>query len=417
MIAGGLLLAGLALWLGVREAASSARQTAGNSGNDRKASAHFPGENNGSPARKTKASDRSQEVRKATHAPERLREFLLAPMEIRGLTLQAALAKLVEAYEDACLISGENPLRLRFTLPPGFDARVNANLGGSLDNSIRLLGGLAGLIVRRDGAEYIFEIPEALADGQPRQMQVPPDFGSQLQRLAGIIGADPSEAPRSTLQETLASLGILNDPGAVRLSGFITLTTPNTKDYAILKALLNSVSADSPLQYLIQPKIVSIPAGTDIDIPAEALDTAGIQSFMRELAKQRGVELMTMPNTTARSGQVANIDIVRELVVPADASGQSFETHDTGVKLGITSTGIGFGQQLDMNLSIVTGDIDPATGRAKINVDASIEESAAWSPDTGARSFVQTHPDGSRTVVLVTTTRVDATGRPMKEPD
>ncbi len=415
MIAGGLLLAGLALWLGVREAVSSARRTAGDSGNDRQAAVHFPGESDGSPARKTKVSDRT-EVRRATHVPERLREFLLPPMEIRGLSLQAALAKLLAAYEDACLISGESPLRLKFTLPPGFDARVNANLGNSnLDGSIRLLAGLAGLTVRRDGAEYLFEIPEAFSDGQPRKIEVPPDFGSQLQRLVGITSVDSSEVPRSTLQETLARLGILNNPGAVRLTG-LTLTTPDAKDHAILKALLNSMASDSPIQYRVEPKIVSIPAGTDIDIPEGTLDTAGMGVFMRELATRRGVDLLTMPSATARPGETANIDIIRELIAPTDASGQEFETHETGVKLGITATGIGFGQQLDVNFSAVTGDIDPATGLAKISVDASIEESA-WSPDAAARPLVQTHPDGSRILVLVAPTLVDATGRPMKEPD
>lgn len=74
---------------------------------------------------------------------------------------------------------------------------------------------------------------------------------------------------------------------------------------------------------------------------------------------------------------------------------------------------LGLGHQLDVNLSDTSGDVDDATGEASITERVAIQ-SNGFSGDSATRVQVQTRPDGSRAVLLVTPTLIDPTGRPAR---
>lgn len=401
--ASALLLVLLALWLmpGVAERDAGSADASGAPG--KRASWMLPDQE---PARGrvAKVSERAAEAPRATHLPGRLRDFLLPPVEIDGLSLEEALARLVAAYQEACWISGERPVRLKFSVPSGAATRLTVKLGNaSLDGSVRMLAGLAGLTVRRDEAEYVFELPESGDDPALRKIEVPPDFLFRLKALTGGVFSHDPFAPLE-LRPLLESLGSRIDPAAVSLSG-MTLTARDAETHAALKALVDGISAGggTPAQVMLETRIAKMPAGA---VP----DEAGMRGFLDRLAAGEIADARILPGVTARLGETADIRLVSELIVPTNDAGTAFGKHEIGTKLGIRTTGVAFGQRLEVNYSDT--DFDAASGKVEIRENASIDDSG-YTPDTMARSFVQTHPDGSRTVLLVTPTFVDATGRPL----
>jgi hypothetical protein len=77
---------------------------------------------------------------------------------------------------------------------------------------------------------------------------------------------------------------------------------------------------------------------------------------------------------------------------------------------------LGFGHRLQSDLTVTAGEVDPATGRASIDRQAAIS-CDAFATDAGTVVKVQTHPDGSRTVLMVTPLLIDASGAPVREPE
>ena len=74
---------------------------------------------------------------------------------------------------------------------------------------------------------------------------------------------------------------------------------------------------------------------------------------------------------------------------------------------------LGLGHKVDVNYTDTTGSVDPATGEASITERAAIH-SNGFSGDSATRVQVQTRPDGSRAVLLVTPMLTDPTGRPAR---
>gem|GEM_PF-4640660 len=75
---------------------------------------------------RTKVANREPAGPRATHAPERLKEFMLPEVVIDGLTLGEALQKLMGVYEETCGKTGETPLRRRLRGNPRENRRNSA---------------------------------------------------------------------------------------------------------------------------------------------------------------------------------------------------------------------------------------------------------------------------------------------------
>ena len=75
---------------------------------------------------------------------------------------------------------------------------------------------------------------------------------------------------------------------------------------------------------------------------------------------------------------------------------------------------LGFGHEVALNYTDTTGDVDASTGKANINKRTDMTDSG-FASDGGTRLVVLTRADGSRTLLLVTSTLIDATGRPVSD--
>ncbi|MEO5716198.1 MAG: hypothetical protein ABIT37_22145 [Luteolibacter sp.] len=275
----------------------------------------------------------------------------------------------------------------------------------------------------RQNREYRFELVPGEGKQVSRELQVAPDFNTALNVMAGVSNspdpdpfADQKPIVQKTVSECLAALGLDLDPSTqvtLAASGKLTLETDSAADAAAISDLAKSLSEQKPTQTKIIPTILEIPAGsawTPSDVTH--MTVAEVQTVLREMAQTNGAELKTMPSLTALNGQAGTIEITREVIYPTDDSGDHFETRNVGQVVTVRSNFLGFGHGLRMSFTDTTGGLDPATGKAAFNKRTDMADTG-FSSDGGSRFIVQTRPDGSRTVMLLNSTLIDATGRPI----
>jgi hypothetical protein len=324
------------------------------------------------------------------------------------------LRKVLTAYQDACRRSGETPLALRFVVPPGNYRKLQLRLSArSFKTSVQLLATLSGMKVTRDELEYRFTRIENERRTTKRTLDVPPDFQSALQW--DLNHSD--QTAQAPLRDVLARLGLELDPSthlALGGDGKLTLETNNSADTAAISTLVRTLVEQRPLQQKFTTKVVELAADATWTLPdlAQMNDTQ-VQLFMREMAQKQGTDLMTMPSIIARSGQSAAIEMTRKLIVPTDETETAFETHNLGHVMHLQGSALGFGHDLALDYTNTTGDIDPATTKPVIRKQTEVKD-AGFSSNGGTRFVVQTRPDGSRAIVLVTSTWIDTTGRPLE---
>ena len=372
---------------------------------------------------RTKLGNREAAGPRATHAPERLKEFMLPEVAIDGLTLGEALRKLMGVYDDACKKTGETPLRLTFDIPPGTTRKLHLRLGGrNFTSSVQLLAALSGMTASRNGLAYQFK--PLIDERKPlsRSIQVPPGISSLLGELSGVETAAKSPfetevTPRIPVSELVRKLISDLDPStrlSLSASGMLNLETTSTADAAAVSALFQSLSdRKPPLQHKFSSMVVNLAAGAEWTPPdVSQMTDAQLQLFMRGMAQTQGTELTTLPSITSRKGQSGTVEIIREWIVPKDDSGEAFETHDVGQVMHIQGSALGFGHDIAFDYTDTTAEVDPETGKPDFNKRIDVKDSG-FSSDNGTRFVVHARPDGSKSVVLVTSTMIDATGRPI----
>lgn len=440
-----LLVALICLYRGADHIARS-KQT--NVTNNRTSSSPAADQNAETTGLPTKVSDRpaSPGVH-ATHRPHQLKKFYLPEVEIDGLPLKAALAKLQAAYENVCRESGEIPLSLTFVVPPEATRPLTVKTGiRNLDGAIHLVAAMSGLKVSRTGSEYAFTAPKESGETVKKSFKLPPDFFadpssketdpfaevpvlpegmSPSEHLAtlfdkkddDIIWTDPDEPAQLSPADYFASKGIALDPDTKLIrnaDGTLQLETTSAADRIAIEGMIDLAVNDVPVQHKMETRMVQISADTDWTPPdLSQLDAAGVAQLMRQLDQSKGVEIVVQPDITARSGENAKIEIIREVIQPPRTPDEGYRKDDVGVVVNFRPTPYGFGSHVDLNFSekVIVAD-GPESDPFRIVERTSIADSS-FSGDGNANMHVQTHPDGSRSVVFVTPTLIDATGQPL----
>lgn len=412
------ILAGIWVWQGKHSnsSQSDAREHAKSS----LAYAELAAHEDGSGPLRTKVVNRESESIRFTHSPERLREFMLPALDIEEMHLEAALGKLKMAYDEACRKSGETPLPLTFSINPGENRKLTVHLPvGSFKSSVQLLATLSEMKVSRKGTAYQFRPIENEPKTVHRNLEVPPDFQSTLNEIAGrnVTSSDPFAVPQLSIQENLEGLGLISPSTKVSLAanGELTMESQNSADAEVLSDLVRNFDDQVPLQVRHETKIVEIPSGSDWTPPGNPnLTAAGMDAVMRGLAQTNGAELKTLPSITSRYGQDANIEIIRELIYPTDVSNTKFESRNIGKVLKIHTNPVAFGNEVEFDYTdTVAESIDAAVSEAPIQTRTQMSE-ISYVDDAGTRMVVQTRTDGSRTVLFIGTQKIDAAGLPIE---
>lgn len=356
---------------------------------------------------RTKASLRGKTIRVPTHLPARLKDFILPDLAIRG-DLRTALRQVEAAYQDACARTGETPLPLKFDLPPGNGPTLHLDLtSSSFSSSVKLLTALAGMQVTLEELTYRFEPLPDEGIATKTQVPAPPDLANRLEKMAGVgVSQD--------LEQTLAALGVTLDPTTrmeLSSNGLLTVETDRPADAATISELIRTLGSERPFQMKFVAKTLELPAGTKWTAPnVSRMNDDEVQAMVRELAQMRGVDLMIIPSTTARNGEAAKIEIIRELLWE-DSPGV-FKQQPVGVVVDFKGNALGLGQDLDFHYSDTSGRIDPATAKPAITTHADIADTAFVS-NGGTLFRVENRPDGSKRLLLMTAIKIDATGRPI----
>ncbi|MCF7789921.1 MAG: SLBB domain-containing protein [Prosthecobacter sp.] len=152
-------------------------------------------------------------------------------------------------------------------------------------------------------------LPLALA------MSVSANAKAMHQRLANLIHPDRSRQTYTPLQKLTLLL-----PAVVGAFGLAGLTACRKAEPVV------------PKQILVMSRFVSIPmdspvlaeAGLTLDGNKSGLQSLGIlneehaNNLLRKLSQQKGVDLMSTPSVTTRSGQKATVEVVREFIYPTE---------------------------------------------------------------------------------------------------
>jgi hypothetical protein len=314
---------------------------------------------------------------RALHRPEQLDDFILEkPVNIRGQGTKAALETLDRAYRETCSKAGEVPLNLSYEVPAGYDRPLSLTLGGRFDGAVREIAATSKLELTRRGNTYRFQVPQGDDQLVQQSYSVPPDFLSRVSRDA--------YEQRLPIRVAFEKRGVAFST-ATRLSlrgSQLGVETRDRGDAAAISGTVQAFSQDSPLQIHLDSRAFEIPAGQSWDGPANGIAGDGDVAKLRRIS---GVQEQALPAPTTRSFEPGRV------LLPEGA-------------LRFQAGLLGLGVQVKADLS------QKIRGRRPILI--SMEGQA---PDGGTRIATATRPDGSRVVLALTPTIIDATGRPVNQ--
>jgi hypothetical protein len=360
---------------------------------------------------------------------EKFRRFFLPPIELKNASIGEAAAEIKRAYRETALATGEIPLDLDIdysdaqTLKPLNCVTPRATAG----TVIRFVAAMTGN--RTDGALPNFQIkalcPDPVRSGK---LEVPPDLPSILDayqngaisateaklpedpfaissEVEKLAGKDPfsTSGSRPDLKSELLSLGF-NEGVECRLSSGSVLSYKNFSEIEIeqLKTLIELGSGGElgPIQGKTTTKIVAMNPEKNLSIASgETLSDGDLQLVMREFAMTRGTDLLALPSVVSRNGEVARVEIAGE-------SAEALQNQSwAGVRMASTSVPFGLGTQVEFACETSNGSDEPVRIRERMTI-----------PEGNSGVSVVQGKDGKTYVVMQGVTMIDATGRPISEP-
>lgn len=378
-----------------------------------------------SPAKSSKSSARMPAPKPASDKEqEKFSRFFLPPIKLEGASIEQAVAAILVAYRETATATGETPLDLQVDLSA---ARTRKPLTTTTPRApagtvIRYVAALAGN--RTKGSLPNFRL-EGLSDQADRsgKMEVPPDWASALEDFLDsaddareaklgedpfnpkVTGLDPDHPfathpprPKPELRDLLIAQGFNPDLECTLSGSSFAYGKMSEAEQEWLGALLEATSR--PLQIKTNTMVAMIPEGM-MELPGSgtALSPEDVQLNLRKLAQKEGVDLMTLPEITARGGGVATVELIKEVVTPEAITGW------TGVKMVTVAVPYGLGSQVEFAFE----SRPPEGGQSQARERITLPENAngvAVAPASG----------GGQLLILQGTTPIDDTGRPLAPP-
>jgi hypothetical protein len=317
---------------------------------------------------------------RAIHRAEQLDEFVLEkPVSFYGLGTKAALEKLDREYRETCRKAGEVPLDLAYEVPVGYDQPLNFQASGHFDDAVREIAATSRLEWKRSGTTYCFQAPQAPRESNQLTQEthsVPPDFLSRVS--SGTY--DPREGARGAFEKRGVSLD--RSTRLVMKGIRLSVETRSPSDQAAISDMVKAVERGAPLQIRLDAQTFEIPSGQSWKVPANGIATRGDLAALRQLP---GVHENALPAVCSRSYESGRISL-------------------PGETLRFQPGLLGLGVQVKAELSHKAHGTKSGT----VSMDGQ-------TPDGGTRIAITTRADGSRVVLAVTPTIIDATGRPVKQ--
>jgi hypothetical protein len=346
-----------------------------------------------------------------THGPGRLQAFMLPNLVIDGKTLPEALLILKAAYEETCRETGEIALPLSFVIAPGNHEKLRVHLGvRNLNTSIRLLGALAGMKVSRNGVEYRFDHIGDRHQAIKRTLTPPANLARLLKAMTGGSSDE-------SIANQLASLGMRIDPSTeltLNDQGEVVIETGSPADFAALSAILKLLEEEFRLIQQFSASIIELPVDAGLDaVVNHWLDKNGVGQLMHDVRQTPGARILAVPSSITSNGEPATFEIYHGKLYPTESEEGDVE-RGLGNLLRLKGSALGFGNQLDINFTsqdLVSG---PFQANNEGNADRIRIDDESFRTESGTKVIVHTRADGSKVLLVVTSTLTDPGGRPVQ---
>ncbi|MEY3395723.1 MAG: hypothetical protein RL346_1959 [Verrucomicrobiota bacterium] len=203
------------------------------------------------------------------------------------------------------------------------------------EGSSATIGGSGSLLVTNTANELdkVEQLVEIHTDDQPKQVKITTKFVEITQENNDELGFDWVFSPIGGIGGDLFGIGGTIGNGAVRTGDdFLSNvdgtqipgipTSPDSRvfntatgglrsgDYAVTRNSIDSI-LNNPLRTAQAPSVAPGILGV-----TGLFSDGQVQMIMRGLAQKKGSDLMTAPSVTARSGQKATIEVIREFIYP-----------------------------------------------------------------------------------------------------
>ena len=327
-----VLLAGIAAWAWLRSSPLETEEAAREASNPPSRSPRIEAESQAVASTPSSPAPQARS-RLTTHIPEQWKDFILPSVDITNLSLTDAVAMVVKAYQEACLLSHERPLKLEFTVTDAPEHPISCSLKGkSLTAVMDHLAALAGLKMRRDGLHMEFIRPSDA--GGLTEIDFRSDGGTKQQIKENLmLGAllDSGESigmfrKNGILRDNSTSL-VKSEDGSIRFRG-------TQSELARLQSWLSVESEPKvQLKFTNQQLVTQDP----LDLPAKVLDDTELRQLLKDASAAKGNKLTTAPSVTALDGQNATIEMIRETIQDGTTSWNgvrySMNASRTGLKV------------------------------------------------------------------------------------
>ena len=326
--------------------------------------------------------------------------FMVPPGDFRAGTINDSIAKLKAIYREysghELEISLEAPV-----IPNNAISFEHDNI--SFRTLLGMVAGLSGYSLKISNQDISFTTIQP-PPRRPEIMQSSP-LALSDERMEEIL-----TNPEKT-REYLTSLG-LHTP---EVFGF-----PN--DPNKLENLINSLQdarldpENTPRQVHVQNKLISFPPGFEFE--ATDMNTLDLQIAMRKWSQEKGVDIMTAPSVTTNPGQKGTIEIGQEYTYPIETESVEFRNEFIGLRMTATPVLAGLDQiQIGGEVNFSSMELPPNTPPAPEFFQLDITETEIHAHDGRSVLIPLTGEDGATTIQIITSRRIDATGKAFWPPN
>lgn len=216
------------------------------------------------------------------------------------------------------------------------------------EGSSATLGASGSLLVTNTPSELdkIEQLVDAFAGQQPKQVKITTKFVEISQENNDELGFDWIVSPFGTaFGNVTASGGTIGNAGARTAADFVQPVIPGIGGSGNVRNIVTAGlrSGDQAINRNNIDAILNNPNRTaqTANVAPGILGLTGVfsdsqlQVVMRGLSQKKGTDLMTAPSVTARSGQKATIEVIREFIYPTE-----YEPPELPTSVGQTGGGI-----------------------------------------------------------------------------
>ncbi len=184
--------------------------------------------------------------------------------------------------------------------------------------------------------DKVEQLVQTIGNNKPKQVKITTKFVEISQENNDELGFDWIISASDLSNQVFASGGTIGNQAGRTAADFISPVNGTARQRSpcrtqhkeptivVTNGLRSGRSGDQPQQHRLRSSTIrTAPHRLRMSAPGIAALTGlfsdgQVQMIMRGLAQKKGTDLMTAPSVTAKSGQKATIEIIREFIYPTE---------------------------------------------------------------------------------------------------